>query len=171
MEGNHCKQCGGKLDKFGRKLPILQPDGYSIPELAAASLIVRSKDSIKEFLLIQRGRENDPYKGKWAIPGGHVKYGEDPINTCIRELEEECSLKEKVGSEPKLFAVYGDPQRSKKAHVITIVYIVEVEDSAMPKSGSDAADAKFISIEEIEKNPDMMAFDHGKILKDFIGKQ
>ena len=41
--------------------------------------------------MITRGIE--PFTGKYAFPGGHVDYNEDPIKGCIRELEEETGLK------------------------------------------------------------------------------
>lgn len=44
-----------------------------------------------EILLITRG--NDPFKGSLAYPGGFVDYNEDPLDACLRELEEECGIK------------------------------------------------------------------------------
>ncbi len=42
-------------------------------------------------LLIERG--HDPYKGKWAFPGGFLEWGESCEQGAARELEEETSLK------------------------------------------------------------------------------
>ncbi len=40
--------------------------------------------------MIKRGRE--PYKNCYAFPGGFVDYNEDPKESCLRELKEECNL-------------------------------------------------------------------------------
>ncbi len=173
VKKGYCKQCGGQLDKFGRKLPMLQPDGFAIPVLATDAIVIRpckSNPKDKEVLLIKRGKEHDPYRGKLAIPGGKVEYGEDPVLGCLRELEEECGLKAKAGVKPRLLGVYGDPKRDARGHYVSIVYIVEVDAGAEPKAGSDAADAKFYPIGEIMKDPKVFAFDHAKILQDFANK-
>ena len=170
MEGKKilelCEQCGGKLDKFGRKFPMAQPDGYIIPGLAVQAIVYctsKADPKEKEVLLIKLG--NDPYKGKWALPGGKLNYGEDPIKYVERALQEQCSIK--VGTEPKLFGVYGDPIRDQTQHTVGIIYLIEVKSEEVIKAGDKAEEAKFISLKDI---PDSMAYDNAKILNDFKGK-
>ena len=43
-----------------------------------------------QVLLIQR--EKDPFKGKWAFPGGRQEIGESYIEACVRETREEVGL-------------------------------------------------------------------------------
>jgi ADP-ribose pyrophosphatase YjhB (NUDIX family) len=43
-----------------------------------------------KIALIKRG--NEPSKGKWTIPGGHVELGETLEQAVIRETKEETSL-------------------------------------------------------------------------------
>ena len=50
-----------------------------------------------KLVLIKRG--NEPSKGKWSIPGGHVELGENLEAAVIRETKEETCL-ELIG--PKL---------------------------------------------------------------------
>ena len=37
-------------------------------------------------------RKNDPFKGEWSIPGGHIEPKEKPIDAAIREIKEECGI-------------------------------------------------------------------------------
>ena len=76
------------------------------------------------ILLITRA--NDPFKGKFAFPGGFVDYGEDPEMACIRELLEECSIE---GTDPKLVCVAGEPSRDPRKHIVSIVYHLDVDAS------------------------------------------
>ena len=76
------------------------------------------------MLLITRKKET--YHGKWAFPGGHIYYNEDPVNSCIRELEEECGIK---GSKPELVAVRGKAERDPRYHMISIFYLVQIEEN------------------------------------------
>lgn len=154
-------------------MPVLQPDGYPIAILAADNIVIRGNNpdpTLNQILLIKRGKVNDPYKGKLAFPGGKVEYGEDPKVGCLRELKEECSLEIKAGSVPQLLGVYGDPTRDIRAHTISCVYIVLVDEKAVPKAGDDAADAQFYLLADILKNPQQLAFDHAKILGDYIAR-
>jgi len=116
------------------------------------------------ILLITRGK--DPFKGHYAFPGGFVDYGEDPENSCIRELEEECNI---TGKQPELICVNGAPDRDPRKHVVTIAYHVHVDPTHEVKAGDDAATAKWYDLKEVNETYDM-AFDHKDILRKFIGK-
>ncbi len=133
---------------------------YKTPSLCVDAIVVNAN---KEILLIQRGHE--PFVGKWAFPGGRVDYGEEPANAVVRELVEETGL---LGSCPKLFGVYGEPSRDPRTHNVSIVYQVEVEDITTLNAGDDAKEAVFWSVEKIRSAPDMLAFDHSKIIADFL---
>lgn len=44
----------------------------------------------QRFLLIKR--QNHPFKGLWALPGGHIEYGEHISRVAIREVKEETGI-------------------------------------------------------------------------------
>ncbi len=103
-------------------------------------------------------RKNPPFG--WALPGGFVDYGESLEDAAIREAKEETSLDIKL---IRQFHTYSDPERDKRFHTISTVYIAKAEGE--PKA---ADDAKEIGIFTKENLPSPIAFDHSKILKDYF---
>ena len=69
-------------------------------------------------------RKKKTFQGCLAFPGGHIDYGEDPEVACVRELKEECNVD---GTLKGLPTVRGKPDRDPRYHMISIVYIVEVD--------------------------------------------
>jgi len=125
------------------------------PNLTVDAIVIDDK---KRLLLVERGR--DPYKGKFALPGGFVEYGETVERAVARELEEETGLKAKV---LEIVGVYSDPNRDPRGHTVTIVFHMEYR-GGEPKGDDDAAAARFFSIDKLPP----LAFDHDKIVKDFL---
>ena len=148
-----------ELDKFGR--PFLpKQGGYHLPCLAADAIVTRqSPEGVQQVLMITR--KKIPDIGKYALPGGHVEYDEDPKDAVLRELEEECGIK---GSEPQLMFVEGDPQRDARKHMISIMYKVSVPNDAEIVAGSDASSAQWVDVPELHANRESIAFDHFKVI-------
>jgi len=127
---------------------------YKNSKLTVDGAIVRGG----KILLIKRN--SNPFKNRWALPGGYVEYGEKVEDAAIREVLEETSLKVEI---KELFGVYSDPNRDPRGHTVTIVYLMNVVGGKL-KSGDDASDARFF---ELEKLPEL-AFDHDKVINDVI---
>jgi 8-oxo-dGTP diphosphatase len=134
-------------------------NGWLNPALAADAA-VRRGDSV---LLIQR--KHPPMQGAWAIPGGFVEQGEDPIHAAVRELKEETGLD---GHSPTLLMVMGDPNRDPRKHIVSIVYEITVGDDQTPVGGDDAADARFWPIETVFSGELELAGDHLQILTNWL---
>jgi 8-oxo-dGTP diphosphatase len=61
------------------------------------------------------------------------------------------------------FHTYSDPDRDPRQHIITTVYVAEA--SGQPRAASDAARLKIFPPEAL---PDKLAFDHARILADYL---
>jgi len=127
---------------------------YKNPKITADGAIIKND----KILLIKR--KNDPFKGKWALPGGFVEYGEKVEDAVLREIFEETSLKTSIN---KIFGVYSDPNRDPRGHTVSIVYLLDIIGGNL-KGSDDASDAKFFKLEEL---PDL-SFDHDIIIKKLL---
>ncbi len=127
---------------------------FKSPNLTVDGIIFRDNT----ILLIKR--KNNPFKGKWALPGGFVEYGETTEKAVIREIFEETGLNTKIKS---LLGVYSDPNRDPRGHTVSVVYILEMLDGTL-KGGDDASEAKFFQENQLPE----LSFDHEKIIKDYL---
>jgi 8-oxo-dGTP diphosphatase len=125
---------------------------YKSPKLTVDGAILIDK----KILLIKR--KNEPFKGKWALPGGFVEYGEKVEDAVIREIFEETNLKTKISD---IIGIYSDPKRDPRGHVVSVVYNLDILSGDL-KGGDDASDAKFFDLKDLPK----LAFDHKKIVND-----
>lgn len=127
---------------------------YKSPRLTADGAILKDK----KILLIKR--KNKPFKGKWALPGGFVEYGERVEDTVVREVYEETGLKTKIRD---VVGIYSDPNRDPRGHIVTVAYLLDILGGEL-KGGDDASDAKFFDLEDLPE----LSFDHDIIVKDII---
>ena len=106
----------------------------------------------------------------YALPGGHVNYGEKFVDAAKRELKEE-TMTDAIG-EPVFLGLYDDPARDPRGHVISAVFIVVIADDARPVGNDDAESAVWLPV-SVVLDPNfssMMAFDHQKIIADAVKK-
>ena len=111
-------------------------------------------------LLIEKGIE--PYKGKWAFPGGFLNMDVTAAEGALRELKEETGLENAYIEQ---FNTYSEPDRDPRERVITIAHYALVRIQEV-KGGDDAAKAQWFPIDEVPQ----LAFDHDKILRDAMRK-
>ena len=114
----------------------------------------------ERLLLVKRGR--NPYRDSWALPGGFVEYGEKVEETAAREVLEETGVRVTLEA---ILGVYSDPRRDPRGHTITTVFIARPV-AGEPVGGDDAAEASWIDIKSLEV--EMLAFDHSRIVEDFM---
>ena len=113
-----------------------------------------------KIVLIRRKKE--PHKGKLALPGGFVEYEETVEDAAIRETKEETKLDVELTD---ILGIYSDPKRDPRKHTISSVFITKPIKGNV-KGSDDASEALWIDVKSIDfKN---LAFDHSKILKDYL---
>ena len=106
-------------------------------------------------LLVQRGI--DPFKGRWAFPGGFLKMDEDADTGALRELKEETGFE---ASSITQFGAFTAVDRDPRERVITIAYLALVRKRDV-QGGDDAADARWFPVTAVPP----LAFDHDRILR------
>lgn len=125
---------------------------YKTPKLTTDGAII--KDG--KILLIRR--KNEPFKGKWALPGGFVEYREKVEDAIIREVKEETGLITKI---KEIFGIYSDPNRDPRGHTVTIVFLLNIITGKL-NAEDDADSVKFFNLNKL---PDL-SFDHRIIIED-----
>lgn len=108
-------------------------------------------------LLIQRDLE--PYRGRWALPGGFVDMGESLEDAARRELKEETGIGKAFLEQ--LFT-FGDVNRDPRGRVVSVAYygLINLNEQSL-RADTDARNAAWFALSDI---PDL-AFDHGRILE------
>lgn len=116
------------------------------PEVAVGAVVVRDG----ELLLVRRGR--GPAAGEWSLPGGRVRLGEEVHEATVRETREEAGIDvvverflgwvERMGADP-------DPYH----FVILDFACMPVDPQQVPIAGDDAAEATWVSLDELDGLP------------------
>ncbi|MCF8032170.1 MAG: NUDIX hydrolase [Desulfarculaceae bacterium] len=102
-------------------------------------------------------RANPPHG--WALPGGFVDYGESLEQAAMREAAEETGLEVELVA---LLGAYSDPERDPRHHTMSVAFAARATGS--PQGGDDAAEARAFDLESL---PDLLCFDHGRILNHY----
>jgi 8-oxo-dGTP diphosphatase len=136
----------------------IMPHTYQYPRAALTvdCVVFGFDESELKVLLIQRAL--DPFKGKWALPGGFVHVDETLDDAARRELAEETGL-ENVFLE-QLYT-FGTVKRDPRERVVSVAHFALVKLSDYKaKAATDAAKAEWFPISELPK----LAFDHADIV-------
>ncbi|MGM9799059.1 MAG: NUDIX hydrolase [Muribaculaceae bacterium] len=128
---------------------------YPHPSVTTDCVIFGFDGNKLRVLLVKRGIE--PYKGRWAFPGGFIKMDESAEDGALRELQEETGL---TGAFIRQFHTFSDPNRDPRERVITIAYYALVRMKEV-KGGDDADEAQWFALDEVPQ----LAFDHDRILR------
>jgi 8-oxo-dGTP diphosphatase len=129
---------------------------YPRAALTVDCVVFGYDDGELKVLLIERALE--PFKGKWALPGGFVRVDEMLDDAARRELGEEAGLKDVFLEQ---LYTFGTVDRDPRERVVSVAYYALVKLAAHDtKAATDAADAQWFPISKAPK----LAFDHAEIL-------
>jgi 8-oxo-dGTP diphosphatase len=135
---------------------------YPRPALTVDCVVFGFDETDLKVLLIERGLE--PFKGRWALPGGFVRV-EEPIDAAARrELEEETGLKNVFLEQ---LYTFGDVNRDPRERVVSVAHyaLVKLGDHKV-KAATDASDARWFPVSKLPP----LAFDHAQILKTALAR-
>lgn len=123
--------------------------------LSVDAVVFGYEDGNISVLLIKRKYE--PFKGKWAIPGGFVLNNESLEEAVERELHEETGIK--INYLEQLYT-FGKPSRDPRGRVVSIAYFGLIRPNTFKIFAStDAEQAQWFNI----KNLPELSFDHQEI--------
>ena len=152
--------------------------------VAADLIALTIKDGVLQVAVVQRNselacidieRNGDVKEIKrdsthhWAIPGGHVDFEKDDIDeAAARELKEETGIALKVDSLIQIGA-YGKLGRDPRpGRTVSVAYLTFQPMFSQPIAGTDANEARFMSVLELIAEPNRLEFDHETMLIDAI---
>lgn len=132
-------------------------DKYEKPSVTVDIVIFTIQNKDLKVLLVKRNVE--PFKGRWAIPGGFVRINESLEDAAKRELEEETGVREVYLEQ---LYTFGETKRDPRGRVITVAYMSLINSENIKlEATTDVSDAQWFST----LKPLSLAFDHEKILK------
>ena len=132
---------------------------YPRPSLTVDAIVYLKEKSLFNVLLIKR--DSEPFKDKWALPGGFLEMEELLETACKRELREETGLEVEHMVQFKTFDEIG---RDPRHRTVSVVFSVKIPERKPVKGGDDASDAEWFSVNNLPE----LAFDHQHILEEFF---
>ena len=144
------------------------PAGPGLPDQGQFALTVdlaifTIRDGAFTVLLVQRG--SDPFRGRWALPGGFVRPQESVEAAAWRELAAETGMSRFPGHLEQL-RTYGDAGRDPRLRAVSVAHVAFAPDLPDPTAGSSTTAAQWWAVDDLEEVP--LAFDHAHILTDAI---
>src|SRR5918993_2776604 len=122
---------GGAVVGATKKKTFAYP--YPRPSLTVDVALV-TREARPRVLLIQR--KADPFRGKWALPGGFVDENERLIDAARRELKEETGVEQ---ADLEQLHTFGDPGRDPRGWTVSVVYLALVSPDQLSATAGDHA--------------------------------
>lgn len=129
-------------------------------EVTADVVIFTIEDDKLKVLLVKRA--NEPFKGRWSIPGGFIRLSENLDSAALRILKEKTNVQNIYLEQ---LYTFGDPLRYPNARVITCAYFALIRSDDI-ELGFDEASAEITEVQwHTVYNLPSLAFDHKEIVE------
>lgn len=136
-------------------------------DLAADAVVfhVPEEGEVSLLLILRKG---EPFKDRWALPGGGVELRESTESACERELAEETSLVAPFSENNWVtLSVRAHPFRDPRGRVVSFPYALALYGPRPPvKARDDAKEVRWVPLGEV-LNGDL-AFDHANIVEEAV---
>jgi 8-oxo-dGTP diphosphatase len=119
----------------------------------------------RDGLLLLEKRNNEPFKGKWCIPGGHIDFGEGVEDAVKREVEEETGYRV---TEAEFFGYYTEYYPRLKWHAVALIFHTAVEGNPR-RQEAEVQEMAWFTPEDLHKLE--FAFEHERILRDYLDRR
>lgn len=140
---------------------------FPMPLITVDGILLKFSKTCKfEGIILEKRAKGKREGGKWAFPAGFVNAHETVSEALAYEVHEEVGITLK---KDQFILIYDDgtgPYRDPRYFVWT-QFIVVYTDEEPHVASKEIEDVKVFSVDEIPW--DDMAFDHGDVLKEFVG--
>jgi NADH pyrophosphatase NudC (nudix superfamily) len=157
-----CPACGSRLEdpdtEGGSSCPQCKRSWYRNAAPTAGCAVLHDG----KVLVVRRAR--DPEKGRFDLPGGFLKFREDPVAAVKREVQEELGIEVDVSEADFVQAVphvYDEDE-----WVLALGFLARFV-SGVPKPNDDVAEALWISEDEVDRIDFAWPHDHDLVRKAF----
>jgi ADP-ribose pyrophosphatase YjhB (NUDIX family) len=146
MKFRFCPRCGEEM------LPLADgPDRgrigcrqghfvhYDNPAVTAFAFVERDE----AYLVLERGQE--PYRGRWELPGGFVEAGESPAEAVRREVFEETGLRIET---PTILGAYTSRYGDDGKWTVDVAFHCQAPSGELSLS-AESSGAAWVSIERM----------------------
>lgn len=106
-------------------------------------------------------RANEPFKGKWAIPGGFIGLSENLDDAALRILKEKTNIQNIYLEQ---LYTFGDPLRYPNARVITCAYFALIRSDDLELAFEEISEITDVQWHTVYELPPL-AFDHKEIIE------
>lgn len=134
------------------------PFTYEFPRPAlTVDVMVVTTETIPQIMLIRR--RDEPFAGRWALPGGFVDENESLEMAARRELKEETGVTVK---ELQQWRAVGDPGRDPRGWTVSVLFVAVVNSQELiVNAGDDAVDVAWFPLTQLPE----LAFDHQSLIQ------
>jgi ADP-ribose pyrophosphatase YjhB (NUDIX family) len=112
---------------------------YNNPALTTFAFVERDG----RYLILKRGQE--PYRGRWELPGGFVEAGERPDETIRREIYEETGL---YVEPPRILGAYRSRYGDRGKWTVDVAYHCEASPGELRLS-AESSSAEWVSLKQV----------------------